>query len=412
MPVITEFYRYLPTRDYICSVTGDMWGASGINAQFGMVGPIKASTWIDQNQAVHQLTWAPGEPELIRDRVLTDGGWVERQDYRIFNQYHGPVINGGDPTRADAWLDHVHKIYPDDAEHIIQWCAHRAQQPGVKLNHALVLGGAFGTGKDALLAPLRHAVGIWNFRECEPVQMMGRFNGFRKAVVLRVSEAHDLGDMNRYQFYDRTKILIAQPPELLPVDEKNVREYPIPNLCGVVITSNHRTDGLYLPAGDRRHYVAWSEIAVTDFVDGYWNKLWGWYEDGGTDHVVALLRSYDLTGFDPNAPPPKTEAFWDIVAANRPTEAAEFADVLDLMGWPDALCMSMLLVRAPDAFRDWLKERKNRKMIPHRLADCGYVQVRNTNADDGLWRVLGSRQMAYAKASLAPRERLKAVESI
>ena len=35
--------------------------------------------------------------------------------------------------------------------------------------------------------------------------MLGRFNGFLKSVVLRVNEARDLGDVNRYQFYDHLK---------------------------------------------------------------------------------------------------------------------------------------------------------------------------------------------------------------
>ena len=31
------------------------------------------------------------------------------------------------------------------------------------------------------------------------------------------------------------------------------------NLCGVVITTNNKTNGLFLTADDRRHYVTWSE---------------------------------------------------------------------------------------------------------------------------------------------------------
>jgi hypothetical protein len=39
-------------------------------------------------------------------------------------------------------------------------------------------------------------------------------------------------------------------PDVLSVDEKNLREYYVPNITGVVITSNHRLDG-DLPAGRR-----------------------------------------------------------------------------------------------------------------------------------------------------------------
>jgi hypothetical protein len=62
------------------------------------------------------------------------------------------------------------------------------------------------------------------------------------------------------------------------VDEKNLREHYVININGTVITTNHRTDGIYLPADDRRHYVAWSELAKEDFPKGYFDKIWKWYE--------------------------------------------------------------------------------------------------------------------------------------
>src|SRR5207237_4708323 len=103
-----------------------------------------------------------------------------------------------------------------------------------------------------------------------PPQMLGGFNGFLKSVILRVSEARDLGDVNRFQFYDHMKSYTAAPPDVLRVDEKHLREYYVLNCCGVIITTNHKTDGIYLPADDRRHFVAWSNIAKEDFSQSYW----------------------------------------------------------------------------------------------------------------------------------------------
>jgi hypothetical protein len=54
-----------------------------------------------------------------------------------------------------------------------------------------------------------------------------------------------------------------------------------------------------------------------------------------------------------------------------------------------------------DNFRAFLRDRKNRKAIPHRLRDCGYVQVRNDDAEDGLWKIGGRRQVATLRKSFA-----------
>src|SRR5262249_14349000 len=157
-----------------------------------------------------------------------------------------------------------------DTEHIIKWLAQRMQNPSCKINHALVFGGAPGIGKDTILEPVKRAVGPWNFAEVSPKHMLGRFNGYLRSVILRVSEARDMGDVDRFQFYDHLKSYTAAPPDVLRVDEKNLREYAVPNCVGVIITTNHKADGIYLPPDDRRHYVAWSDVKREDFSTEYW----------------------------------------------------------------------------------------------------------------------------------------------
>ena len=199
----------------------------------------------------------------------------------------------------------MRKVFADYSDHTLKWLAHRVQRPQEKINHALVLGGAQGIGKDTLLEPPKRAVGPWNFAEVSPQHMLGRFNGFLKSVILRVSEARDLGDVNRYQFYDHMKTCTAAPPDVLRVDEKNLREHSVLNCVGVIITTNHKADGIFLPAEDRRHFVAWSDLNKDDFAPDYWNILWRFYDDGGDRHVAAYLAGLDLSDFDPKGAPPK-----------------------------------------------------------------------------------------------------------
>lgn len=80
------------------------------------------------------------------------------------------------------------------------------QSPQTKINHSVVLGSsAHGIGKDTLLEPVKRAVGHWNFEEVSPQMIMGEFTGFLRNVILRINEARDLGDTNRYQFHDHMK---------------------------------------------------------------------------------------------------------------------------------------------------------------------------------------------------------------
>ena len=259
----------------------DKSGKPIIDEKTGAQKEIRASDWLAKHAPVEQMTWAPGLPQLVRHKLIGDGGWIDRKHVTVLNLYRPPTIELGDAAKAEPWLAHVRKIYPDEADHIIAFLAHRVQRPHEKINHGLVLGGLQGIGKDTLLEPVKHAVGPWNFAEVSPQQMLGRFNGFVKSVVLRISEAKDMGEFDRFKFYAHMKAYMAAPPDVLRVDEKNLREHSVFNVCGVVMTTNHKTDGIYLPADDRRHFVAWSEKTKDDFTEAYWNELWSWYEARG-----------------------------------------------------------------------------------------------------------------------------------
>ena len=88
-----------------------------------------------------------------------------------------------------------------------------------------------------------------------------------------------------------------------------------------------------------------------------------------------------------------------------PTSSTSSAD-------PDAVTLAMLLVKAKGDFDEWLRDRKNRRTIPHRLEQCGYVPVRNDAAGDGLFKIGGRRQAVYAADRLHIRDRLSAVAAL
>jgi hypothetical protein len=427
---LDDLHAYMPTHSYIFAPSREMWPASSVNARIPPVavtddkgnavlddrGKPKitaASAWLDRNRPVEQMTWCPGKPMIIRDRLVDAGGWIDRKGVSCFNLYRPPDIEPGDASKADLWLNHVERVYPNDHDHVVRWLAHRRQRPEDKINHSLVLGGAPGVGKDTLLEPVKRAVGPWNFVEITPTQMLGRFNSFVKSVILRINEARDLGEFNRFAFYDHMKGYAAAPPDVLRCDEKNLREHSAFNVTGVIITTNHKADGIYLPPDDRRHYVAWSNLAQEDFSADYWERLWTWYARGGNQHVAAYLDKLDISEFNPKAPPPKTPAFWDIVFAGRSPEDAELADALDKLGNPIATTMTAIESEASAALLEWMRDRKNRRVISYRMETCGYVPARNPDAKDGLWKLNGVRQVIYVKKDVsALRDQIAAAKNL
>ena len=319
---VEDFVAYLPAHTYIFTPCRETWTRTGVDARVppipalknngrpkllnGKPVLIKATTWIDRNRAVEQLTWCPGEPMLIPDRLVVDGGWIECKGVTCFNLYRPPRIALGDAEQAGPWIEHVNKVFTtEDAAHCIHWFAHRVQRPQQKINHGLVLGGAQGIGKDTLLEPIKHSVGPWNFHDISPTHLLESFNSFAKSVILRVNEARDLGEVNRFSFYDRTKIYTAAPPDVLRVNEKFLREYYVFNVIGFIITTNHQptasicrpTTGATMSPGRSARRTISRRITGTSYGPGT--------KTDGFGHVAAYLSKLDISGFDPHVPPAK-----------------------------------------------------------------------------------------------------------
>jgi Family of unknown function (DUF5906) len=408
---IDTFYFHSKENKFIYIPNGALWPRASIVARVPPVGRLSAATIIAAERAVEDATWWPGKPQILHNDLVVKGGLIEKSGARTFNFYRPPAIVPGRADGAKLYLDHVRTLYPDDADHILKWFAYRVRHPNIKINHALVLGGAQGIGKDTLLYPMIAAVGYWNTDIVSPHQVMEKFNACIKSVLLIITEARDMGEINRPMFYEYLKNVIAAPPDVLEVNEKNVQKYYVPNLTGVVLTTNHKADGIFLPADDRRHYVAWTELTRDAFAPGYFEQLWTGYLNGSlVADIGAMLRGLDLSGFDPKLAPRQTPAFWEIVGASQHPETSDLDSVLTRLGAPDLVTLDDLTAPPTDAELVVVLKR-NRRMMTRWMEDCGYKAVRNPGDKQGSWSLSGRKQTVYGKKTISNNELMRKIRA-
>ena len=418
---VEDFVSYLPEHNYIYLPTGQAWPKSSVNARLpkqlvdGTTKRIAPTVWLDRFRKAEAMTWSPGDPLLIHGRVArVEGGWVDKAHTVCLNLYRPPDLKDGNPKNAKRWLDHIRQLYPDDADHLLDYFAQRVQRPGIKINHGLIIAGAQGIGKDSILAPLHFAVGDWNYRNVSPADIMGAFNPYVKAVILQIDELRDMADMDRITIYEHLKTLTAAPPDVVQCNEKHVKHYAVMNVCGTILTSNERTGCIYLPPGDRRFYVTWSEVPKGSFSAQYFNELHAYYRNGGYEDIAAYLRTRDISKFDPKAPPKQTDAFLNIVEHSTPIEDTEFAQALDDLGRPDAVVLEMINRVAETSFAKWIEDRRNAKRVAPRLESCGYVSVRDPAQPEWLYTYDGRRRRVavYAKKDMPLPKRIGAAKAL
>jgi hypothetical protein len=412
-----DFYAYLPTHTYINRRTRESFLVDAVNSYLrrftdGLCNGMKPAAWLDVYRAVQQMSWQPSYPEIIEGMRSDKGHLMPEPKGRIYNRYRpsDAVASDADPS---PWLNHVRTLYSDDADHIIKWFAYRAQHPGEKINHALVIGGLQGIGKDLMLEPLRYGVGRSNFADVNPGDLFKDFTDWAEVTLLIINEARDLGEADRYKFYESSKRFIAAPPDTLSCNRKYLAAYDVPNVMGVIITTNNKLSGLYIESDDRRHYVAWS--AAEKAPATYFNNLWNWMsERGGKQAVFGYLQRLDISDFNPKADPPKTEAWRQIVAAHANPEETALSDALEDAQGIRIQIATVNEIAAAAQFRGQLelaatlRDRKNARRIPHLLERNGLEAIPNPYAKDGRWRLgEGRKDTLYADRSLPKSERLK-----
>jgi Primase C terminal 2 (PriCT-2)/Family of unknown function (DUF5906) len=418
-----DFFAHMETGKFVYFPTGMLWPATSVNARLGpsgVMGPnnkmVPMSEVLKRTRAVDQVSWMPGRPQIVRNVVVTKAGVEVEPDNVVLNLYRAPLRVDGVAQHSLPWRRHLEMLYPDDAEWITKWMAHCIQKPWEKKNHALVLGGKSGVGKDTILYPLILGVGGQNWAEATPTALMGRFNAFLQAVVLRISEVHNLGEnLTRRKLYEHLKPILASPPETLQIDAKNVEVRSILNVVSVLMTTNYRHEGFYLPEEDRRHYMAWTEVTEREVKQNkggdYYAKLHKWMDGDGAAHVVAYLRAVDISQWDAKAPPPKTRWWHSVVGVSTQDVNDEaLADAIAAMGHRAVFSKEELTAAADTVLQAWIDDPKNTRAFPARLHGEGYERI-PSSSKGGRWKLKDYRNVSlYGKISLPVADQIRACE--
>jgi hypothetical protein len=265
---------------------------------------LEASIWYDENReamggyALKGLTYAAGEDWMVHKDGLVYGN--------VWRDARPEVTGGGDAT---PWLDHCRRLVPDADElnHIWDVMAFKLQNPGVKINHAILHGGKGGCGKDTMWAPF-----IWSV--CGPHEknkglidndsLSSQWGYQLEAEIVVLNELKEPEAKDRRALANKLKPIIAAPPETLIINRKGLHPYQMVNRLFMLAFTNEDLP-ITLDSDDRRWFCVWSESAKMTASEA--DKIWGWYKNGGFEAVAGWLYARDVSGFGPQAIPMMTE---------------------------------------------------------------------------------------------------------
>jgi hypothetical protein len=286
---------------------------------------IEAATSFDElrqakgAKALVGVTYAAGESVLVaRDGMVYGNRWRDAR----------PQPVAGD---ASQWLAHVERMVPEkfEREHLLNALAHKVQFPTHKINHAILMGGNHGSGKDTLFAPFFWAIGGRAKINCSIIKnedLTSQWGYGLECEVMEIAELRQAEAKDRRALENHLKPIIAAPPEYLMVNRKGLHPYYALNRVFVVAFSNERV-AISIPSEDRRWFVIWAEASKLPEAQAV--SLWNWYQHrGGFEAVANYLHTRDVSAWNPTAPPPMTEAKAIMVEHGMSTAESFLVDLM------------------------------------------------------------------------------------
>lgn len=183
---------------------------------------------------------------------------------------------------------------------IMCWLAYPIQNPGAKMQTALLIHGPEGSGKNLAFGAIRKIYGKYGgiFSQTE---LESQFNGWSSCKLFMIGN-EVVSRVELYHQQGRLKNMITESE--WQVNEKNLPTRLEANHCNFVFFSN-RLDIAKLDRDDRRYCVVWTPRPKPD---AFYESVRAEIDNGGIEALHDHLLRLNLDDFKPWSKPPMTRS--------------------------------------------------------------------------------------------------------
>ena len=248
----------------------------------------------EQRNTKRMMVYKPG-----KDRYV-DG------DINIWPGYKCKPVEG-DVSQFLTLINHLLDDNEDDVHWLLSWLSYPLQNPGAKLNTAVIMFGAKqGTGKSLVGVSMEYIYGD-NFQAIMQRDLTSTFNDW--AMGKQFVMGDDITAHKNAGEADVVKKMITQSE--IAVNQKYLKTFKVTDTVNFFFTTN-RPNAFTLEVEDRRYFVAEVKRGPlnTDFYMDY--DFWLKYE-GGASNIFYYLLNYDVSDFNPSGAARMNQAKIDMI---------------------------------------------------------------------------------------------------
>ncbi|WP_297923938.1 DUF5906 domain-containing protein, partial [uncultured Agitococcus sp.] len=172
--------------------------------------------------------------------------------------YKSVTIDDTNKHAIDLFLTHISNVLVDEREQriLIDWLAYVVQNAGKRINWAILLQGAQGTGKSYFAKVLEWVLGS-NAKSLDPSALGERFTGWAHGAVVNIVEEIRIKGDDKWRIMDRLKPFITN--SMIQIEEKGRDHRTVPNFTNYLLLTNYK-DALPITNDDRRFCVMYGRI--------------------------------------------------------------------------------------------------------------------------------------------------------
>jgi len=325
-------------------------------------------TWT--NKVVHQRKMINMLPAGIRgDDIKRHPMWLSRAFY--LDQV-GFDPSGKDPhIKLNTWRGWPMKAAKGNCEQLIElmqylcgndqgskesfdflikWMAYPLQNPGAKMQSAVIMHGPQGTGKSMVFKTLARIYGYkgnpyLNYSiVLDQKALQSNFNPDWDSKLFILAE-EVVNNSDKWQLKNELKELVTG--ETIRIEGKFANAVHQRNQMNMAFLSNEGQP-IPLDVGDRRHLVIYTPPALDK---RFYTELADELKAGGTEAFYDYLLNIDLTGFHEGTQPPMTDAKQRLIDLSAGSEIRFANEWLDGdLGLPICPCLSPDLYSAYQSY--------------------------------------------------------------
>ena len=325
---------------------------------------------------VDKMYWPSAAITFEYDNKLMLNSYVD-------SGYKPVAIDDGNKRVIDLFLTHISNVLVCEREQriLIDWLAYVVQNAGKRINWAILLQGAQGTGKSYFAKLLEWVLGT-NAKSLDHSALGERFTGWAHGSVVNIVEEIRIKGDDKWRIMDRLKPFITN--SMIQIEEKGRDHRTVPNFTNYLLLTNYK-DALPITNDDRRFCVMYGRIQneqeLFDYFGGrdaasdYFETLFSESEKHAGALKTYLLNHKISEDFKPQGRAPDTESRQQMIQA---TISPEQCSVEDLINKHDCAVINGLILDIT-----WLAKQCeiDGEMLPptrtlaHILNDMGYQQI-------------------------------------